>query len=79
MGEAQLSGTVVGRQINFIKRYLISSPDPVTYIGTISEDENYIQGYWNIGLIFSGEWEAHRSGDNLIVRQEIRQTVDISI
>jgi hypothetical protein len=78
LGEARFSGTVTGRQINFIKRYLMSSSEPITYMGTISEDEDYIQGYWNIGLIFSGEWEARRSGDNLVIRQEIRQTVDIS-
>ncbi len=78
LGEARLSGTIAGRQINFTKCYLMSSPDPVTYTGTISEDENYIQGRWNIGLMFSGSWEAHRSGENLIIHVENRQTVDIS-
>jgi hypothetical protein len=79
LGEARFSGTVVGRQVQFTKRYLVSSPDPVLYTGTISEDENSIQGQWNISGIFSGQWEAHRSGDNLVINLDIRQTVDISV
>jgi hypothetical protein len=50
----------------------------VIYSGTISEDENYIQGQWNIGWLFSGQWEARRSGENLVINIETRQTVDVS-
>jgi hypothetical protein len=78
LGEARFSGTVVGRQVKFTKHYLVSSPDPVIYSGTISEDENYIQGQWNIGWLFSGQWEARRSGENLVINIETRQTVDVS-
>ncbi len=78
LGEARFSGTVMGRKIDFTKRYLISTPEPVNYTGSVSEDENYIQGKWNIGFIYSGAWEAHRSGENLILNIETRQTIDAS-
>ncbi|MGB3535751.1 MAG: hypothetical protein WBA13_19815 [Microcoleaceae cyanobacterium] len=78
LGEARCSGTVTGRQINFTKRYFMSSPDPITYIGTISEDENYIKGTWNIGFIFSGQWEARRSGENLSIQATTRQVIEVS-
>jgi hypothetical protein len=63
LGEAQLTGEVVGRRISFIKRYFTNSPDAVTYVGTISEDEDYMQGQWSIKLWDSGPWEARRSGE----------------
>jgi len=65
LGEAQISGSVVGRGVSFTKQYLTTSPDSVSYTGTVSEDENYIQGQWQIRRLFSGTWEAHRQGDNL--------------
>ena len=65
LGEAQISGTVIGRNISFTKRYLTTSPDQVSYTGTLSEDENYMQGQWRISRFNTGTWEAHRSGDNL--------------
>lgn len=70
LGEARLSGSVTGRNVSFTKRYLITSPESVSYIGTVSEEENYIQGEWNIGSRFSGPWEAHRSGENLVAELE---------
>ncbi|MBE9216313.1 hypothetical protein IQ247_27240 [Plectonema cf. radiosum LEGE 06105] len=65
LGEAKLSGEVIGRRISFTKRYFTSSPDAVEYIGTISEDEDYIQGQWKINRWDSGSWEARRSGEFL--------------
>ena len=65
LGEAKLSGEVVGRHISFIKSYFTSSPDAVEYTGTISEDEDYIQGQWNINSWDFGPWEARRSGEFL--------------
>ncbi|MGL4499545.1 MAG: hypothetical protein ACRC78_21010 [Planktothrix sp.] len=65
LGEAQISGDVLGRGVSFTKQYLTTSPDTVSYTGTVSEDENYIQGQWQISRLSSGNWEAHRQGDNL--------------
>ncbi|MEO1374334.1 MAG: hypothetical protein AAFW70_08460 [Cyanobacteria bacterium J06635_10] len=65
LGEAKLSGDVIGSRISFIKRYFTSSPDAVEYIGTISEDEDYIQGQWKITSWDFGPWEARRSGESL--------------
>ncbi|MDZ7958412.1 MAG: hypothetical protein RMY34_11140 [Aulosira sp. DedQUE10] len=72
LGEAQISGEVNGRSISFTKRYLITSPSPIKYIGTLSENEDYIQGEWNIGRWYSGPWEARRSGDNLMEELKAR-------
>ncbi len=38
----------------------------------VSENEDYMQGEWNIGLQYSGLWEARRSGENLIVDLQTR-------
>ena len=70
LGEAKLSGEVVGRSISFVKRYFTSSPDAVEYVGTISEDEDYIQGQWTINGWNSGSWEARRSGESLSLETE---------
>lgn len=48
LGEAQLAGEVIGPRISFTKRYFTTSPDPINYIGTLSEDEDFMQGQWNI-------------------------------
>ncbi|MBW4559856.1 MAG: hypothetical protein KME32_01660 [Mojavia pulchra JT2-VF2] len=72
LGEAQITGEVIGRSISFTKRYLITSPSPIKYIGTLSENEDYIQGKWNIGRRHSGPWEARRSGDNLMAELQTR-------
>jgi hypothetical protein len=72
LGEAQVIGEIVGRSIRFTKRYLTTSPVPVQYTGTISEDEHHMQGTWSIGAFGSGSWEAHRSGENLVVELRTR-------
>lgn len=65
LGEAQLQGEVAGRHIAFTKRYLTTSPTPIHYSGTVSEDGNHMQGQWSINPFDTGRWEAHRSVDNL--------------
>ncbi|MBD2518982.1 hypothetical protein [uncultured Nostoc sp.] len=72
LGEAQVNGEVIGRTISFTKRYLVTSPVPVRYTGMVSENEDYMQGEWNIGLQCSGVWSARRSGENLIVDLQSR-------
>ncbi|MEH2039222.1 MAG: hypothetical protein V7K26_23385 [Nostoc sp.] len=72
LGEAQVNGEVIRRTVSFTKRYLITSPVPVRYTGIVSENEDYIQGKWNIGLQYSGVWEARRGGENLIVDLQTR-------
>jgi hypothetical protein len=66
LGEAQVSGEMVGRSIRFIKQYVTTSPSPVNYSGTIAEDANSMSGTWKIGRLFSGNWEAHRSNTDLM-------------
>ncbi|MGB3135747.1 MAG: hypothetical protein WBG38_14770 [Nodosilinea sp.] len=65
LGEARLSGTVSGRQVRFVKRYLTSTQTSIDYAGTISEDGNHITGQWSISRFDAGPWEAHRSEDDL--------------
>lgn len=69
LGEARVSGEVIGRQIIFTKRYLTSSPHPVNYVGTVSEDEDHIRGQWTLGS-FTGPWEARRGGEFLSLSTE---------
>jgi hypothetical protein len=80
LGEAYLKGEVIGRNISFTKRYLVTSPAPIKYTGTLSANEDYMQGRWNIGHHFSGAWEARRSGDNLMseLRTRIQQQTSLS-
>jgi hypothetical protein len=81
LGEARISGEVVGRSIRFTKRYLTSSPTPIDYVGTISEDANSMSGSWQIGQKISGSWEAHRSNQDLMaeLRNRIAQKVPASV
>lgn len=71
LGEARIQGAVTGRRIHFTKRYLTTSTEPVEYIGVLSEDEEQMQGHWQIGMYLSGEWEAHRSGENLVIDRAV--------
>jgi hypothetical protein len=73
LGEAQATGEVMGRTIQFTKQYLTTSLHPVTYAGLIAEDENSMQGRWTIQGLESGNWEAHRSGDDLITELQNRR------
>jgi hypothetical protein len=74
LGEASLSGTIAGRRITFVKRYLASSQSPIEYTGTVSEEANYMSGQWRIGAFDSGDWEAHRSEDDLT--QQLKAVVE---
>jgi hypothetical protein len=81
LGEARLSGEVIERSISFSKSYLITSPDSVKYVGTVSEDEDYMQGNWSIGIWDYGNWEAYRSGDALkaITQTDASQNIPVAI
>jgi hypothetical protein len=77
LGEAQLSGEVIGRSIQFTKRYLTQSHYSIIYTGTLSESEDFMQGQWrigssNLGGINSGQWEARRGGLDLMVSWKAR-------
>ena len=72
LGEAKLSGEVVGRRVSFLKRYLTSSPTSIDYVGTVSEEEDYIQGQWTISGFYTGSWEARRSGESLSLELKAR-------
>jgi hypothetical protein len=65
LGEARLSGTVSGRQVRFVKRYLTSNQTAIDYTGTVSEDGNHMAGQWSIPGFDAGPWEAYRSDDDL--------------
>ena len=79
LGEAKLTGEVIGRNVSFLKRYFTTSPDSVKYIGTISADEDYIQGHWTIDTFNSGHWEARRKGENLCMSLQTAQGKVISM
>lgn len=79
LGEAQITGEVIGRSVSFFKRYFTTSPDSVKYIGTISADEDYIHGNWTIDTFTSGPWEARREGENLCMSLQTAQEKLISL
>jgi len=79
LGEAQISGEVIGRRISFTKRYFTSSPDSINYTGTLSEDEDSMQGQWNIARWDSGAWEARRSGEALVADLQARLRKQMSL
>ncbi|MBD2629596.1 hypothetical protein [Trichormus variabilis] len=81
LGEAQLSGEVIGRQMHFTKKYLLHKQTPVNYQGTISEDDDFMQGTWDLGMFGSGNWEAHRNGENLSLelKNRLENRVPISV
>jgi hypothetical protein len=72
LGEAQITGEVVGRSISFTKQYLTTSSSPIRYTGTISEDGESMSGDWDISLSGSGKWEAQKGGENLVVELQER-------
>jgi hypothetical protein len=72
MGEASLSGDVIGQQVQFAKRYLMKKQAPVKYQGVIAEDGESMQGTWNLGKSDSGSWEAHRIGNSLTLELKNR-------
>lgn len=72
LGDAQISGTILGRGLSFTKRYLTTSPTVVHYTGTVSDDGDLIQGQWRIDTYQSGPWEAHRTNDDLMADLQTR-------
>jgi hypothetical protein len=82
LGEAQLTGTVTGRQVSFVKRYLTQRLPAIDYIGTVSEDGNHMTGQWSITGFDTGPWEAYRSEDDLtaswkmVVDRQLVSSVD---
>lgn len=74
-----ITGEVIGRRISFIKRYFTSSPDSINYTGTLSENEDFMQGQWNIARWDSGTWEARRSGEDLMADLQTRRAKQLSL
>ena|SRR5918998_6285656 len=81
LGEATLTGEVIGRRVTFVKRYVSGSHHSVSYTGTVSESEDFMQGEWSIRGVDSGSWEARRSGENLTAELQTRlaQRVPVSV
>ncbi len=81
LGEAQVSGEVIGRSIRFTKRYLSTSPITIDYSGSISEDANSMSGKWRIGRRYSGNWEAHRSTQDLMadLKNRLEQKIPATV
>jgi len=75
LGEASIQGELIGRKVFFVKRYLVTSPSPIRYSGTLSEDGNYIHGNWRIGYFDSGAWEAYRATDSLTMMQNLADAI----
>jgi len=65
LGESSIKGELLGHRIFFIKRYLTTSPNPIRYSGTLTDDGNYMYGHWRIGYFDSGRWEAYSAHDAL--------------
>ena len=63
LGEAMVTGEVIGTNVTFTKRYIGNKGYFVSYSGIILEDEQLIQGQWNIDWD-NGKWEARRQDDN---------------
>lgn len=80
LGESKASGEVIGRSISFTKRYL-SGGHTIKYHGTLSENENFMQGQWNLGIFDSGPWEAYRSGNDLLadLQSRVAQRVPVAL
>jgi len=72
LGEAKLSGEVIGRHVQFTKRYLTTSPDTVSYTGTLGESFDFMQGEWRLGRFASGPWSARRGGEDLMADLKTR-------
>lgn len=79
LGEASISGEVIGRRVSFTKRYLARRQSSIYYTGTISEDEDFIQGQWEIGASAWGPWEARRSGQNLMADLQQRLAKELTL
>jgi hypothetical protein len=79
LGEANLVGEVIGRSIQFTKRYVGKSYPPIRYTGTLSDDENLIYGSWSITSSTQGKWEAHRSDNDLMADLKNRLSQQVPV
>lgn len=81
LGEAKVSGEIVGRSIRFTKSYLTTSSDPIIYTGTLAESEDFMLGQWRIFGFDSGSWEARRSGEELMssLRSRLANQVPLGV
>jgi hypothetical protein len=83
LGEARVAGEIVGKHLRFTKQYFGAPHDPIDYTGTIvGDEENTIQGSWRIaGTKQSGNWEAKRSGNDLMQQLQTRigQTISVGV
>ncbi len=80
LGEAQITGEVVGRKVMFSKTYLSGIASVIEYGGTIDESGEVMRGDWRIpGTRHTGQWEARRSGDDLMaqLRRRMEQKVPV--
>ena len=64
LGEAMVTGEISGRTVTFRKCYVSGSRHCIDYLGTVSTDEQLIQGQWQESVFNQGKWEAHRQDDN---------------
>ena len=70
LGEATVTGEINGRTITWSKCYISGSRHCIDYFGTVSSDEQLIQGGWQESPFHQGKWEAHRHDDNLTLNLE---------
>lgn len=81
LGDASLTGAVTANSVQFTKRYLTFQTPPILYSGEIQADGQVMRGRWRIlakGLVLlggSGNWEAKRSGDPLVLDTKISTLV----
>jgi hypothetical protein len=69
LGEAQVTGEVVGRKVKFSKTYLSGISTVIEYAGTIDDSGEVMRGDWAIlGTRDAGQWEARRGGDDLMAQ-----------
>ncbi|MDX2098145.1 MAG: hypothetical protein SFW36_10250 [Leptolyngbyaceae cyanobacterium bins.59] len=82
LGEASLTGEVIGRSVTFTKIYITAPQYRIEYVGTLMEDENFIQGEWRIShakFRESGLWEARRNDNDLMqeLQNQLKRQVSL--
>jgi len=77
LGEAVITGEVIGKKIAFTKRYILHSHYHINYNGNIADEGNYMSGEWRMTL-GRGTWEAYRSEDLLMLESKKVDFVSLS-